>query len=209
MTNAKQSVSFTDRARVWGEFILAPTGRFFANLGVSPNALTVAGFLGNIVGAWFMAQGDLFVGGLIIFLMGLIDAIDGATARALGTSSDWGAFVDSTTDRWSEGVILLGLQVYFFRQDQEVLAIVAFAALIGSFMVSYTRAKAEGLGYENKVGILTRMERYLILAPSILLGFPQVGVWIIAIGANITALQRIWNVKQQWDAAQAAVDKEN
>ncbi len=209
MVNNEQPVSFTDRARDWGGFILDPIGRFFANLGISPNVLTFAGLLGNLIGAVFLARGEFLTGGLIILLMGAVDAFDGATARALGQSSDWGAFVDSTTDRWSEAVILLGLQVHFYRQGEELLAIVTLAALVGSFMVSYTRARAEGLGFENKVGILTRMERYLILAPSIVLGIPQVAVWIIAVLANFTAVQRIWNVKNQWYAAQAAAEKEN
>ena len=88
--------------------------------------------------------------------------------------------------------------MYFYAQKGDWLgALVAFAAAGGSVLVSYVRARAQALGHDTKVGILTRMERYLVLAPSLVLGYPMIGLWIIAIFANITALQRIWDIRQK------------
>lgn len=160
--------------------------------------MTFIGLLGNSVGAVMLARGKFTWGGIMILAMGTIDALDGATARARGQSSPWGAFVDSTTDRWSEAVIMLGLLIYYVGHGSELGAVLVFLALIGSMMVSYSRARAEALGFQADLGWLTRMERYFVLVPSLVFNQPQIGLWIIATLANITAMQRILYVRRQW-----------
>lgn len=195
---AQRFRTLTDWARWRSRSLLDTLGALLAGIGLHPNLMTVIGLLGNGIGAVMLAQGKFLLGGIIILVMGPIDALDGATARARGESSPWGAFVDSTTDRWSEAVILLGLMVHYVGQNDPAGAVVVMLALIGSLMVSYSRARAEALGFDANVGLLTRMERYLVLVPALVLNKAQIGLWIIATLANITALQRILHVRQQW-----------
>lgn len=193
----KKKITFTDQMRVRFRGILDPVGGFLNRLGLMPNTMTILGLIGNTVGAVLLAQGNMRIGGLIILAMGPIDALDGTMARLRGEPSEFGAFVDSVTDRYSELVIFGGLLFYYIQQGDWVMALVTYVAAGGSVLVSYVRARAASLGYDTKVGVLTRMERYLVLAPSLVLNIPWVGLWIIAILANITALQRIWDIRRQ------------
>jgi CDP-diacylglycerol--glycerol-3-phosphate 3-phosphatidyltransferase len=137
------------------------------------------------------------IGGIVVLVMGLLDTLDGTMARLRGMPSDFGAFTDSVSDRYSELVIFGGL-LYFYSQKGDLLSVVAiYLAASGSVLVSYVRARAAALGMDTKVGTLSRFERYLVLAPALILNIPMVGVWIIAILANITALQRILDVRRQ------------
>jgi CDP-diacylglycerol--glycerol-3-phosphate 3-phosphatidyltransferase len=189
--------TFTDYLRLWFKWVLDPLGNFFNRLGLTPNMMTVIGMVGNCVGAYFLARGEFFTGGLFVLIMTPIDALDGTMARLRGEPSDFGAFVDSVSDRYSELIIYGGLMYHFLRIGDPLGGMLAFAAAAGSVLVSYVKARAEGLGYGAKVGLLTRVERYLVLAPSLLLGQLNIGLGIIAIFANITALQRIWFVRSQ------------
>jgi CDP-diacylglycerol--glycerol-3-phosphate 3-phosphatidyltransferase len=193
----KKKITFTDQMRVRFRGILDPVGGFLNRLGLMPNTMTILGLVGNTVGAVLLAQGNMRIGGLIILAMGPIDALDGTMARLRGEPSEFGAFVDSVTDRYSELVIFGGLLFYYIQQGDWVMALVTYVAAGGSVLVSYVRARAASLGYDTKVGVLTRIERYLVLAPSLVLNIPWVGLWIIAILANITALQRIWDIRRQ------------
>lgn len=193
----KKKITFTDQMRVRFRGILDPVGGFLNRLGLMPNTMTILGLVGNTVGAVLLAQGNMRIGGLIILAMGPIDALDGTMARLRGEPSEFGAFVDSVTDRYSELVIFGGLLFYYIQQGDWVMALVTYVAAGGSVLVSYVRARAASLGYDTKVGVLTRMERYLVLAPSLVLNIPWVGLWIIAILANITAIQRIWDIRRQ------------
>jgi CDP-diacylglycerol--glycerol-3-phosphate 3-phosphatidyltransferase len=192
--------SFTDWLRLRLKWLTEPVGALVARLGIHPNVLTVIGFVGNVLGAAALATGRISLGGWIILAMGPVDGLDGATARAKGPPSPFGAFVDSVTDRYSEGAIFLGLLIYFLGQpgDNSQALVLAFVAFVGSVMVSYVKARAEALGFECNVGLLTRVERYLILAPLLIFGLPMAALWVIAILANVTALQRIWHVRRQW-----------
>lgn len=190
-------MSFTDILRVRFKGVLDPIAGFLNKLGLMPNTVTILGLLGNMIGAYLLATGQITWGGVIILLVGPIDALDGTMARLRGMSSKFGALVDSVTDRYSELVILLGLLVYFLRTGNALASLLVFLAAAGSVMVSYVKARAEGVGYECKVGLLTRVERYLVLAPLLVFNQPVIAMWILAILANFTAFQRIYHVRKQ------------
>ena len=194
-SGASTKRTFTDYLRLWFKWVLDPLGGFFNRLGLTPNMMTMLGLLGNTVGAIFLARGNMLVGGLFIALMTPIDALDGTMARLRGESSDFGAFVDSVSDRYSEVIIYGGLLYHFLTQGDSLGGMLVFGAAAGSVLVSYVKARAEGLGYQAKVGLLTRAERYIVLAPSIVFNQLYIGLGIVAIFANITALQRIWYVR--------------
>ncbi len=198
-TVQKKHTTFTDRMRVRLKTVLDPIGAFLNRLGISPNAMTMAGLLGNLVGAFFLARGDMFLGGLFMLICSSFDALDGTMARLRGQANEFGAFVDSVTDRYSELFILGGLLFYYTQQGDALTIIGIYIAAAGSVLVSYVKARADSLKFDANVGILTRVERYLVLAPLLLFGLPQIAIWIIAVLANITALQRIWKVRQQAD----------
>lgn len=189
--------TFTDQMRVIFKTVLDPIGAFFNKLGILPNTMTLLGLVGHTIGAIFLYQGRMLIGGLIIFAMAPIDALDGTMARLRGESSDFGAFVDSVTDRYSELVLFLALIIFYAQQGEWLNCIVVYLAAAGSIMVSYVRSKAEALGFEAKAGLLTRLERYLVLVPTLILNIPMVGLWIVAVMANFTAIQRIVYVRKQ------------
>ncbi len=177
--------------------LLDSIGRFFLKLGVHPNTVTILGLAGNFVGAGLLAFGHISAGGIVVLLCGPLDALDGTIARLRGDPDTFGAFVDSVTDRYSELIVLGGLLVHFLVSNDPLSCGVVFLAAAGSVLVSYVKARAEALGFTAKVGILTRVERYLVLAPLLVVNLPVIAIWIIAILANFTALQRIWFVRKQ------------
>jgi CDP-diacylglycerol--glycerol-3-phosphate 3-phosphatidyltransferase len=187
--------TFSDYLRLWFKWVLDPLGRFFNRLGLTPNMMTLLGLIGNSVGAYFLARGEMLTGGVLVLLMTPIDALDGTMARLRGESSDFGAFVDSVSDRYAELIIYGGLLYHFLSLGEPLGGMLVFGAAAGSVLVSYVKARAEGLGYEAKVGLLTRVERYLVLAPALVFNQLIIGLAIIALFANITALQRIWYVR--------------
>src|SRR3989304_5948130 len=190
--------SLSDWMRVWSKGLLDPVAAFVLRLGLMPNTITLVGVAGNIIAGLVLSQGHFFWGGLLVLLMGPVDALDGAMARLRGEVSDFGAFADSVSDRYSELFVYGGLIAYFLIHSEAVPGGggVSSAAAAGSVLVSYTKARAESVGYQAKVGILTRFERYLVLVPSLVFGFPPIGVWIIAVLAHLTALQRIYYVRR-------------
>jgi CDP-diacylglycerol--glycerol-3-phosphate 3-phosphatidyltransferase len=188
------------RARHLVTLLIQPLAR----LGVTPNMLTVLGLLISIVTAIIIAQGYLFVGGWLVLFAGIFDMFDGAMARIRNAATTFGAFLDSTLDRYSESIILLGLLVYALQRptlqdplwpvsgEQAWMIVFIFIAGVGSLMVSYTKARAEGLGLECKTGLLARPERVIILALGLL--FTQTGIWalaLLAVFSNITAIERM------------------
>jgi len=189
--------TFTDFLRVAFKWFLDPAGRFLNRLGLTPNTVTLLGVFGNIVAAYFVATGRVTLGGLVMLIAWPVDALDGTMARLRGEASDWGAFVDAVSDRYSELILLGGLLYYFSQTNQHLAEVVTFAAAAGSILVSYVKARAEAQSFSAKEGLLTRAERYLVLGPTLLFNIPEIGVWIIAILANITALQRIAVVRAQ------------
>lgn len=193
----KEAFSLEHFLRVKSKGLLDSIAGAVNKTGILPNTITIIGLIGTAVGAVLIGMGQVSWGGLLVLLMGPLDALDGSMARLRGDQTEFGAFVDSVTDRYSELVIFAGLLAYYWQAGSLLYVMLTFAAAAGSVMVSYTKARAESLGFTAKVGILSRVERYLIMAPSLVLNIPWVAVWIIAVFANYTALQRIWKVRTQ------------
>jgi CDP-diacylglycerol--glycerol-3-phosphate 3-phosphatidyltransferase len=194
--NRKSSMTLTDHMRLRLKGVIDPMAAFLNRLGLMPNTVTILGLVGNTIGAYLLSQGQMTAGGILILLMGPVDSLDGAMARLRGEPSDFGAFIDSVTDRYSELVIFAGLLYYYTTVQDAMGAMAVFLAAAGSVLVSYVRARAQSLGMDTRVGILTRMERYLVLAPALVFNLAIYGLWIIAVFANITALQRILDVRR-------------
>lgn len=188
---------FSDRLRIIFKGILDPTGAFLNRTGLTPNAITLSGLVGTSIGSTFISQGKMTTGGIILLLSVLVDVLDGTMARLRGESSDFGGFVDSVSDRYAEFITFGGLLFYFLSQNKYPGVMVTFAATAGSVLVSYVKARAEGLGFTAKVGILTRVERYLVLIPLLIFNQPFIAVSVIAVLGNITAFQRILFVRAQ------------
>lgn len=193
---------------------LKPIGRLLARTGVSPDVITVVGTLGVVVGAFaFYPRGELFVGSLVITAFVFSDMLDGALARERGTTSRWGAFLDSTLDRVGDASIFGGLVLWLAGSgDEPVLAALAMFCLIAGVIVSYAKARAEGLGLTCNVGLAERSERLLVGLVSIGLaglGVPYVlavGLWLLALGSLVTVVQRFAEVRRQIVAAREGND---
>lgn len=173
--------------------LIAPLIRLFTRWGLSPNAFTVAGVIITSFAAvaFFLEMPRL--GGILILFGGFCDTIDGSLARNSGKESRFGALLDSSVDRYAEFVMLFGIGGFFLMTRDFVSSAVTFLALCGSFMVSYTRARAESLGLGAKVGMMQRPERIVFLAAGALI-HPialKIAVWLVALFANYTALQRL------------------
>ncbi len=189
--------TFSDRLRAIFKGILDPIGAFLNRTGLTPNAVTLLGLLGTTFGAYVISQGKMTLGGIILLLFVLVDVFDGTMARLRGHPSDFGAFVDSVSDRYAEFVTFGGLLYYFLSQGNNIGVMMTFLATAGSVLVSYVKARAEGLGFTAKVGLLTRVERYLVLIPLLIFNQPFAAATLIAALGNITALQRIFHVRAQ------------
>ncbi len=174
--------------------ITNPVIGILSKSGIKPDALTFTGLAINIGAAYVIATGHFLLGGILILVAGLFDLLDGALARFAEKTTKFGAILDSTVDRISEAAIFCGLLVWYMPGGLEILLI--FAVLIGSFLVSYIRARAEGLGLECKVGLFTRAERVIVLAIGLLVGqFVDLAVvialWILVVFVYITVVQRL------------------
>lgn len=157
--------------------------------GIKPDALTFTGLAVNIGAAYVIATGHFPLGGILILVAGLFDLLDGALARFAKKTTKFGAILDSTVDRISEAAIFCGLLVWYMPGRSEILLI--FAVLIGSFLVSYIRARAEGLGLECKGGLFTRAERVIVLAVGLLVNQVVIALWILVVFVYITVVQRL------------------
>lgn len=169
--------------------------RWLQAAGISPNAISYMGFFLTGLSALILAAGYFRWGAIVLLIASIFDMLDGALARATAQSSVFGAFLDSTLDRYSESITFLALAYYFsgvLGSRTEVMLI--FVIIIGSLMVSYTRARAEGLNVECKAGMLQRPERVVLLIAGLLIGWLQPVLWVMAILTNISAGQRIYEV---------------
>jgi CDP-diacylglycerol--glycerol-3-phosphate 3-phosphatidyltransferase len=183
----------SSKGRRFSSFILSPFVRLFCYLRVPPNLISLFGFVISLSSIYFIVKGRLIFGALLILIGGCFDLIDGEVARRRGVVSKFGAFFDSFIDRYSDTLIMLGLLYYFSTKGEIIYIILCGLSIIGSMMVSYARARAEGLGIECKVGFFERAERLLAIVIGMLFGgvVLKVAIWIIMAGSHITALQRL------------------
>lgn len=184
----------SELARKYSRFFLEPIARFIGWTRISPNVISMVGFLLTVGVAFVISNGYLRLGGFLIFAAAGFDALDGTLARMMGRTSRFGAFLDSTLDRFSEAVIFLGLFIYLVNQGAQIELVLIYATIVGSLMVSYARARAEGIGVPLKEGLLTRFERVLLLIIGLIFNQLTLVLWILAIFTNFTAVQRMWLV---------------
>lgn len=160
--------------------------------GISPNALTIIGFVLTVAVALILATGNLLAGGILLIFAALFDTLDGALARHTGKVTVFGAFLDSTMDRYSEAVTLIGLMAFYARQPDNWQPILLLGCtMVGSLMVSYTRARAEAVNIECKDGFFQRTERIIVLIVGLVSGWMLPVLWILAIFTNVTVVQRV------------------
>ena len=182
----------------WGrrnfKFVLEPVARIFRALHIKPNVITLVGFALNLLAAALIFIDQVFWGGIVFLIAASADAIDGTLARQMGIRNKFGAFWDSTLDRMSESIILMAIAYRFSVTGQSLYVMLAFWALIASYLVSYTRARGEGIGVDVKVGVGTRVERFIVIAAALLLNQLVIGLAVVALLASITVMQRIWAV---------------
>lgn len=190
--------------------LITPVARLLLRLNVSPDTVTVVGTVGVVAAAlWFFPQGDLLAGVLVITAFVFSDLLDGTMARMSGRTSPWGAFLDSTLDRMGDSAIFGGLALYYaWVVESQVLTALALYTLVTGWLTSYTRARAESLGYEAKLGLAARADRLVsvlvaaglsdIFDTPVLL---QVVLWVLAVLSTVTVLQRILTVRRQVRAA--------
>lgn len=211
--NEKMNMNYRDVLQRLIYTVIDPLLQLLLRLRVTPNVVTVAGLVGNALAAWLFVLAARCIdddtvrayslvtwGGVVILLAGLLDMMDGRLARLGGLSSRFGALLDSSLDRYSELLTLSGIAVLLLRSGDDWLwaGIITFAAITGSMMVSYVRARAEGLGISCKVGIMQRPERVVVTAvAAIATGLAEdllwiaIGMAVIALLANLTAVWRI------------------
>jgi CDP-diacylglycerol--glycerol-3-phosphate 3-phosphatidyltransferase/CDP-diacylglycerol--inositol 3-phosphatidyltransferase len=199
-----------ERFRAFWTKVFSPVARLLLRLGVSPDAVTIVGTLGVCAGALvFFPRGQLLVGVLVITAFVFSDLVDGHMARLSGTSSKWGAFLDSTLDRFGDAAIFAGLAFYYVGPgDSEPLTALAIYCLVMGSVTSYARARAESLGMQAKGGIAERSDRLvailLMTGLAGLLDLPilvEVTLWVLAAASTVTVLQRIMMVRKQSLAA--------
>lgn len=195
-----------ERFRGFWTRLLSPVARFLIRRGVSPDAVTLVGTLGVCAGALvFFPQGHLLAGVLFITAFVFSDLIDGFMARETGRTSKFGAFLDSTLDRIGDGAIFGGLALYWAGPgDSDLYLVLSLVCLVMGSVTSYARARAEGLGYQAKVGIAERSDRLVSILVMTGLGalfdlpvLQQVTLWALAAASTVTVVQRIWVVRQQ------------
>jgi phosphatidylglycerophosphate synthase len=158
---------------------------------LDPNLLSVCGVAVSLGAAWAFAEGAFVLGGLLVLGGGFFDLVDGVVARHNGTSSRWGAFLDSSLDRLVDMALLLGILMHYAREGAFGVAWLAAVALVATVMVSYTKARAESIVPDFKGGLLERAERVLILVAGAFLGLVPLALGLVAVGSVITAWQRM------------------
>jgi len=180
-----------------GSHITKPVVGSLNKSGIKPDTLTFIGLAIDIGAAYVIATGHFPLGGVLILISGLFDLLDGALARFANQTTKFGAILDSTVDRISEAVIFCGLLIWYLPKGATLEIVVIFAALIGSFLVSYIRARAEGLGLKCQVGLFTRAERVIVLAVGLLVNQTFIALWVLVVFIYITVVQRLLYLRKQ------------
>ncbi len=192
-----EQITLSDRAKKLSYVVLMPIARALHRAGVSPDAVTLAGLVVVGAGAWRLAEGAWLQAAVILLLALPMDTLDGAVARLHPTFRPFGSFLDSSLDRYADALILGGIGLYYAQAGETLLVMLAFVALHGALTISYLRAKAEALDIQCKIGLFTRFERLAVilaaLVGSAVIGPDalDVGLMILAIGTQYTALERL------------------
>jgi len=187
--------------KTFAYYFTQPVLQLLARTGITPSAITWLGFLLTAGAAALIITGHLFAAGFVVLVGGFFDMLDGALARHKGQVTRFGALLDSTLDRLAEAVLLLGILVLYAREQLFAPILLVCAALVGSLLVSYIRARAEALGLECEVGLFTRPERVIVLALGLLLNHVFdaliIALAIIVVLSFFTVAQRVIHVWQQ------------
>jgi CDP-diacylglycerol--glycerol-3-phosphate 3-phosphatidyltransferase len=186
--------TLTDWLRNVTKGFIGPVARLLGRLGLSPNGLTILGCLLNIAVGVVIATGRLQLGGFLLVAASAFDAIDGTLARQMSQATKFGAFLDSVLDRVSESAILAGIAWWYMGQPGRVEEMLAYITIIGSLLVSYTRARAEGISVECKGGLFTRVERAIVLIAALILRLTPWALGLLAVGTLATTVWRIVHV---------------
>ncbi len=207
---------FHDMARKWLGYITQPVAQLIAAIGVTANMLTITGLIFGVGAGVCIAFGRLKLAGVLILVGGTFDLMDGAVARASKAVSAFGALLDSVVDRYSEGAVFLGIAIYFSRFSTDIYKVIiglalTGLALIGAFLVSYVRARAEGLHVECKVGIMQRPERVILLSLGVIFGnlyiintsLLVIVLCILVVLSHFTVLQRVWFASKEFNGSRA------
>jgi CDP-diacylglycerol--glycerol-3-phosphate 3-phosphatidyltransferase len=184
-------MNLTDIRRNLAYRITNPLVGILSKSGITPNALTFINLALSIAAAYVIATGHLVLGGVLVLVSGLFDLLDGALARFIKQTTKFGAILDSTVDRISEAAILCGLLILYLGRGDRLEIVLIFAVLIGSFLVSYVRARAEGLGWQCQVGLFTRAERVIVLAIGLLVNQIFIALCVLVAFVFITVVQRL------------------
>ena len=180
------------RARVLlTHYFAQPVARLLLALPITPNAITFLGLLISLGAAYLLATAHFLAGGALLLVGGAFDMLDGTLARLSGRATPSGAFLDSVTDRVAEAAVLFGLLWHFTGEPDRAGALLVYLALASSVLVSYLRARGEGLGVSSEAGIMTRPERIVVLSVGIMLGYPVITLGIVATLSFVTAAQRM------------------
>ena len=199
-----RKITFTEKCRKWFKGFGDAAARFLLKIGLTANAVTIIGCLGHIGAFWLAFNGKFTWAGVLLIIFAVFDFFDGTMARMStnGKGTKFGAVLDSTTDRYAEFLIFGGILMYYAKQENLVMVAVSIAAMMGSSLVPYTRAKGEIFGLDMRLGIMSRLERYIVLVVCLLIGFPNIAMIVIAIFANITAVQRLLHMKKELGKAE-------
>ncbi len=177
--------------------VLETIAKAFMRVGLTANHVTVLGLFGSVAAAVLVALGYPLWAGVTLLVMAPLDAVDGTMARLSGKSSKFGAFLDSFIDRYDELFVFAGILYWYATQNDLLGIMLCFSAASGAVMVSYARARAEALGYNAKVGVMTRVERAIVMIVGLLFGIVPIALGIIAALAHLTAVLRLVAVKNQ------------
>jgi phosphatidylglycerophosphate synthase len=182
-----------------GHFLDAPLGSIAKRIPFSPNALSIAGFLITVLAAFAIPE-NIKLGGFLILIGGIFDMLDGTVARTKGKTSKFGAFLDSVLDRYSDAFIFLSVSYYLAANGNHTGSFLSLGTLVGAFLISYARARAEGLGESCHTGIMERPERIILLLFAMVTGWFVPVLWVMLVLTHITVIQRVYHV---WKTTQS------
>jgi CDP-diacylglycerol--glycerol-3-phosphate 3-phosphatidyltransferase len=193
-------VTLSDRMRKLTGGLTSSIGTAVHRMGIHPDTITIVGLVVVALAALCIAQGQIQLGGVLLVVSLPLDALDGAVARAMQRKDRFGAVLDSTLDRYADGLIFGSLAYYFAGTGDRLSLLLALASLMGSFVVSYVRARAGEADLSVKIGLFSRFERVVTLLLMLLIPpLLTLGLWVLAVGTNVTGIQRLWYVFRHLD----------